>query len=202
MFHSLGSKKWSSMLMGAASLLGVLSGCHAPGANENTEDVALVVLQLAMVPADVRCIEVSITGSQTLTQKFDVMPGQTTALSIPNLTAGAVTINERAFSVACASVVATTAPTWVAQAPAMVTLVIGQTVDLTLVMKRPPGVRINNDFQDGNTTPPSIAIVGGLDGFLFTKPCLDGGAGFDCVTTSPCPMGGAFTEQNFPIGGT
>ena len=126
-----------------------LAACNAdrPDTLENG-NTASVVLAITTVPTDVACIEVTVTGSQTTTQRFDVTSNQSASLAVTGLSTGASTINESAFSVACNLVTATTLPTWVAQVPASVTLIPGQTSNVTIVLVRPSQIQITNDFQD------------------------------------------------------
>jgi hypothetical protein len=114
---------------------------------------ATVVLAITSVPSDVSCIEVSVTGSQSSTQRFDVTPSQSASLSLIGLPSGAVTIYERAFAVGCSQVTASSIPTWVAVAPAAVALVAGQASTVTIVLGRPSQIQITNDFQDTTATP-------------------------------------------------
>jgi hypothetical protein len=139
-----------SCLIAAASLsaCGVMEHPAHEGAGGD-DDTASIVLALTMVPSDVQCLEVAVTGAGTITQLFSLTPGAAASVVVPGLPSGAVSITERAFAVACSQVTAMTPATWVSTMPATATLAPGQTADVNIVLRRPGQVRIANDFQDG-----------------------------------------------------
>jgi hypothetical protein len=129
-----------------------------PSGDRGGEDAGAVVLALTVVPADVQCVRVVVTGTQVVTRTFDVTAGQATTLMLGGLPLGAVTIVESAFSVSCSTVGMNSVATWVSEAPLSLNLVSGQSASATVVLRRPAGANLTNDFQEGSAltvTPPS-----------------------------------------------
>ena len=78
------------------------------------------------VPDDVSCLEVTVSGAQVTTQRFDVTPNQPAVITVQGLASGSATIAERAFAVPCAQVTPTTPASWLSTMPVSVTLAPGR----------------------------------------------------------------------------
>jgi hypothetical protein len=208
-----------TLFSGLLAVMG-MAGCDRPPPPE-PEPTSQITLALTTVPADVLCVEVTVTmaGAQTITQRFDVTPGGAALITVPGLPSGMATVDERAYAVACSSVQpGITIPVWVAQQPVSVTLAAGQITDVTIVLRRPAQVRINNDFQDsprlstspspvsfGNATVGSAPIIQtvtvnntGTVPAVFAAGITGPDASQFAITASTCPAAGA----GFPVGGT
>ena len=111
-------------------------------------DAPVVVLALTTVPADVKCVRVMVAGSETVTRTFSVTPNNPATLMVTGLPLGPVVITEAAFDALCADIVANTVATWVSQAPLMLTLNPGTPVSATIILRRPGGLNLSNDFQE------------------------------------------------------
>lgn len=150
------------------------------------DDVSTVVLALTLVPTDVRCVRVTVAGAQKVVRSFNVSPTAPASMTLGGLPLGQATVTEEAFDVACAMVTPETAATWVSLAPATVTLTVGQTTSISIVLRRPAGLRVVTDFQDG-TGPLQLTLAPGS--FVFNDAAALG------RTTS-----GAFTVTNGSAG--
>jgi alpha-tubulin suppressor-like RCC1 family protein len=124
-----------------AAPLAVLSACSSPsssagaGTSSASEPTGQVSLAITTVPAGVQCIQVTATGSTTVSQTFSVTPdaGTVSSLALGELPIGSVVITAQAYSVACASI-ATASPSWVADTQT-VTVVGGQVPSLTITFR-------------------------------------------------------------------
>jgi hypothetical protein len=204
----------SSLVTVLGTLCLVAAGCQSPAPKDG--DVSEIHLALMTVPTDVLCVDVTITSSTTIDKKFDVTPGSSALITVSNVPAGPATIDEKGYNVACAMVTpGVTPPTWVAAMPVSVTLAAGQTTDVSITLKRPPMIRIANDYQDSpilTAAPLSLAFptpvtVGGSSPSLSvtvsntgTVPAIFGASmsGSDAahfgVTTSGCPASGTVMQ--------
>src|SRR5205814_9841384 len=128
-----------------------LASCGRPasGPQEGVE-TGILMLTTATVPADVRCIVLTVAGpGAPVTRSFDVTPGQAASMTATGLPTGAVTISEGAYNSTCAQVTAQSPLTWVSEAPVVVQLVAGQTTAVSIVLRRAGGVVIGTTFDDG-----------------------------------------------------
>jgi hypothetical protein len=181
----------------AAVLVSVLQVVGCGKSVPADEPLTQVTLALMSVPNDVLCLEVTVTGSTTVTKKVDVAPGTSALITVTGVPIGPATIDEKGYSVACNMVVTgVTQPTWVSAMPASVTLAAGTTTDVTIVLKRPPAVRITNDFQDSPKLTSTPMVV------TFAAPVTVGGMAVtqDVVVsntgTVPAPFAAAMTGSD------
>ena len=123
-----------------------IAACGPPRAPEGA-DVASVQLALAQVPGGVNCIAVTSTpaGQPATEQRFPVNAGQSSLFTISALPPGLVAFEAKAYGVACQNVSATTPVLWFG-GPVTVQLGAGQTVSVTLMLRRAPGVNVGVDF--------------------------------------------------------
>jgi trimeric autotransporter adhesin len=150
-------------LVSFSGIVALLSSCSTGrGSGEPAPGTAGVVIAVETVPTDVSCLAVMVTATATTTQSFNVTPNQPATVTVQGLPAGPASISEEAFGVPCSQVTAMTTPTWVSTAPALVTLVAGGVVDVSIVLRRPAQVQISTGFDDGtasfNVTPSPIAV--------------------------------------------
>ena len=128
----------------------------------NVELVGVVQLSTTVVPSDVQCVAlIAVATNTTVTRTFDVVPSQSTSLTANGLPIGTVTLTEMAYSAPCSQVTASTAPTWVSEAPVVVQLVSGQATPVSIVLRRAGQAIVTTTFadsQDGGT------VDGGTDG--------------------------------------
>jgi alpha-tubulin suppressor-like RCC1 family protein len=123
----------------------------SPGASvEPTGSVSLAILS---VPAGVQCIQVTASGSTTVTQTFPVTPdaGTATALALGALPVGSVAITAQAYNVACASIGGQT-PSWIADKQ-VITVHGGVILPLTLTF------RPNNAVVAGANFVPNVSQI-------------------------------------------
>jgi hypothetical protein len=108
------------------------SGSGSPGGGEATGEVSLAV---TVVPPGVQCIQITATGSTTVSQSFAATPGAGTSasLSLGELPLGSVAITGQAFNAACASI-AGQQPSWVADKQ-VVNLQAGVITSLTITFR-------------------------------------------------------------------
>jgi hypothetical protein len=108
-------------------------------------------LELAQtsVPADVACLKIIATGSRSLTQLLDVVPGSNATYPLSRLPLGIVKISAEAFGQACESAPAMSVPAYVTSAPVSVRVdpVDVNTITLSLIRNGRIGVGI--DFESG-----------------------------------------------------
>ena len=162
-----------------ASLVSCLSGtvllsCASPSGDDSNSDEtpagnrnASLTLALVNVPVDALCLELAIAPTASplsgKSQLFNITPGTSPSLTMGGLPAGQATITARAFSITCTQVQASTTPTWVSAAPVTPTLVAGQTVSVSIVLRRPGTVLVTATFDDGSLTmSPSTVDFGGI----------------------------------------
>jgi virginiamycin B lyase len=151
-----------------------LAAC-AEAPDSTSEALGTVVAEIRLAPPDARCLQVKVVGTATVTQSFDVVPEETSVLTLRNLPVGNLTVSATAFNVACSAVAATTVATYVAD-PVMVTVMPPAPVTLTLLM-RPAAITGNatvefptraqvTEFTLNGMSGPS-GITSGPDGNLW-----------------------------------
>lgn len=165
-------------VLGLAALLtgGCLPGPEseadqADSAKTARQGVSTVVLALTLVPGDARCVRVTVSGAQKVVRSFDVNPMTQASMALGGLPLGQFTVTQEAFAVGCAMVTAETAATWVSAAPVTVSLTAGQTMSISIVLRRPAGLSVTADFQDG-MGPLQLTLAPG--NFVFRDTALQG----------------------------
>src|SRR5262245_50421701 len=79
----------------------LLSGLGCPPVARGPAEIGEARLDLEIVPADVRCLQLLAEGSRTVERAFDVSPGGPTALHVDGLPLGLVGFRARAFPAGC-----------------------------------------------------------------------------------------------------
>jgi streptogramin lyase len=128
--------RFSTRLARLASSLPLLPllALAACGDSMPAEETGVVVAEVKLAPADARCIQIKAVGATTVTQSFDVVPQASSVLTLKNLPPGAATISAAAYNIACASVTASSTPTY-ASDPLMVTVTLTAPLNVTFVMR-------------------------------------------------------------------
>src|SRR5262249_32276501 len=112
------------------------------------EDTGVATVAITQAPADVLCVRITVAGSsRTVTRDVDVMPGQSTELTIGGLPLGSDAFSGEAFSVGCAAVMTGAVPNWVGDS-VTATVVVSPPVAVALVLRRNGRAAIGVDFQD------------------------------------------------------
>ncbi len=170
--------------------------------SDSLEETASVSMALINVPSDALCLEFAITPTGgtwgAKTQLFTITPGAGSAtLTMNALPSGSANVAARTFGVACAQVVASTSPTWVSAGPVSVTLVAGQTISASIVLRKPGAIQITASFDDATVTITPAAKdfgllqVGGTFVTIFTVTNL----GTAAVPLTPPAVGGTDASQ-------
>jgi hypothetical protein len=147
----------------AGAGLGVACGSGEP--SDGSEATGEAVAAITEVPADVSCITIGVTGSRSVTQSFDVTPGESSVFSLGGLPVGDVLFNGSAHPVACASVTSALVPTWISD-PTPATLIAGgPATNVTIKLKRNGQATVGVDFEDtdvdGGTCQPGFGDCDG-----------------------------------------
>ena len=103
----------------AAGLTAIsVAGCGGGKALDDTdEDVGSLELLLSNVPSDVACLQVTLSGSRTVSKSFDLAPGKSAQLTLDRLPVGVAQVNASAFGDSCAKVKAASTPNLVLEKP-------------------------------------------------------------------------------------
>ena len=164
-----------AICVGVAVVSGACSSSDDLGSGSASEgNTGQVVLALTNIPSDVHCLQVIVSGSQTVARFIDVTPGTSSVETLVGLPTGNVTFVENAYNEACSAVTATTALTWVSD-PASAFLIPGVPVNVTIILRPAGQAIVTNDFQDGGL-PPGTGGTGGSSGSGGS-----GGTGGVCV---------------------
>jgi alpha-tubulin suppressor-like RCC1 family protein len=128
-------------------------GCSShPGSGE--DQIGEAQLAITNVPPSVQCIQVVVTGSQTVTRNLTVTSGSSSvALALGQLPLGNVTITGSAFSQACTAISGQT-PTWIAD-PQQTVLQAGLVSSLTITFRQNNAVSATANFA-GNVTQVAV----------------------------------------------
>jgi hypothetical protein len=178
-------------------LLGILllAACSLRQSPENSVGSARATI--TQVPPMVSCVQIIAAGGLTVTDNFDVQPGQSTVLNLKNLPIGNLTFTAFAYQAACASLAGTQA-NW-ASAPAVATIYPGQFTNLSLTLEQVGGanVGVNFDYDGGVDMAPVPDLAASPDLSVasdLAPACLPSGA--SCLgSTVLCCMG----TCNFPL---
>src|SRR4051794_30309492 len=103
-----------------ASLVALTSAC---GTGSDPNLIGEAEARITQVPAAVACVQISVQGSSLVTQRFDVVAGQSSVLPLNSLPVGTVQVSGAAFNQACAGT-SGQQPTWLS-ATTTATLVAG-----------------------------------------------------------------------------
>jgi hypothetical protein len=151
-------------------MAGAFGACSSEGADGNGSeaDSGQVSLAIMSVPSDVACVTVTVKGSRSSVQSFDVVPGATTKYLLTRLPVGIVTLSAEAFSQACKAVPAGSAPAYVTDAPVSVRVdpLLVNNVTLSLIRNGRLGVGV--DFENSPQSYLVPVAAGVTTTALFT----------------------------------
>jgi hypothetical protein len=170
MFHS--SRSSSPVPVALAAFVFVtagLAGCgFAPPPPEGPEQVMLAI---AVVPAEVRCVRITAAGpGRTLERELDAVGGMPLTKSLAGLPLGTVTLTGEAFPSACDAVSKSTIPAWVSD-PVDVSIVLGRSTTVELTMVRNGRAKLDINFSDEPAcSPGGAACLGGSE--CCSKTCI------------------------------
>jgi len=130
----------------------VLSSMLLAACSNDQGPVGEATATITQVPAGVACIQIQVVGTRTVIKNVDVMTGQSTVVSLPNLPAGPDTFSAVAFAVPC-SVSNGAVANW-ASDPVVATVAAGGVTPVTLAMHAVGGANVGIDFPgDGGVMP-------------------------------------------------
>jgi hypothetical protein len=135
------------MLRALALVSGVVAFAGCSGDLEDPE-AGSAVANIAVVPADVACVRITVSGpSRSADRFFNVTAGQSAILSMTGLPTGQDTFLGRAYSGVCTNVGATTVANWSSD-PAIVSLQPGTTATVSLKLSHSGDANVTVDFVD------------------------------------------------------
>ncbi len=168
--QSNGAKGWcaTAALMSALTLSGAmavgLSACSQAGTDADDGEFTGVSLSLMAPPSDAKCYRATFTPAtgSAVVKTFAPVTGSTAPTAITGIAAGSYTLGIDAFNVACASLTATTAQTWLGD-PASVVLATGLLSPVSVTLHRPAATEVSVDYdtsqQISTSTTPVVALV-------------------------------------------
>ena len=163
-----------------ASVISIsMAACAQSGSDDGA--VGSAVARITTVPPMVGCISISVVGSRTVTDKFDVTPGQPATLKLSNLPVGSDSFSASAFGSACSAIAGTQA-SWSSTAPFVAAISPGSITSLMLTLEPTGGatIGINFDTDGGTGGCGDGGCVGGDGGVPFDLASFgDGGGSFD-----------------------
>ncbi len=149
--------------LSALAFAGLAAGagaCGLYGLEPLPEDdgVEQVVLRIAVVPSDVRCIRVSAAGpGRTVERELETSGSTSLTQNLSGLPLGTVTFLGEAFTAACTSVSKSTIAAWASQ-PVETSVVLGRLSNVDLVMVRNGRAKVDISFtEEGACTPTGSA---------------------------------------------
>ncbi|HET7540394.1 MAG TPA: hypothetical protein VFK05_11005 [Polyangiaceae bacterium] len=156
-------------LLSAAVTAGFLSTACGAADNQTagsaTENVGSIDLLLSSVPSDTACLQVTLTGSRTVSKSFDLSPGTTPKFSISGLPVGVVKVDANAFVETCAKVKSSSVPNWILEKPLTVRIDDLDVAKLLLKLIRNGRSEVTVDFEappwlSTSSTPIDFAVIG------------------------------------------
>ena len=130
-----------------------LVGCVAGSTGGDGTDgpVGDAVARITQVPPMVGCVTITVAGSRTVTDRFNVTSGQPATLTLKNLPVGDDSFSSAAYANAC-NAIAGTQPSWASTAPFIAPITQGGVTALALTLEPTGGAVIGINFDtDGGT---------------------------------------------------
>lgn len=128
--------------------------------------------RITQVPDGVACVAISVDGTRSVMNAFDVVPGQPAFMQMSNLPVGLDAFSATAFATPCASINGAQ-PAWATAQPFYAAVAQGKVTALTLTLQPTGGAVIGIDFGDGGGPPPDLS--GPYDGGVPTCPDMNCG---------------------------
>ncbi len=112
------------------------------------DEVEQVVLKIAEVPSDVRCLRVTVTGpGRTVEREIETSGESSLTQNLSGLPLGTVSFLGEAFTAACTSVTKSTIAAWTSQ-PVTTSIVLGRLSTVELVMTRNGRAKVEITFNE------------------------------------------------------
>ena len=148
----------------SSSLAVGLSACSADtGAAADENETTGVSLSLTAPPSDAKCYRATFTPATgtAVVKTFAPVSGASAPTAITGIAAGPYTLGVDAFNVACASLTASSAQSWVGD-PLSVTLATGLLAPVTITLRRPAVSEVTVDYDTSSLVSMSATPVVGL----------------------------------------
>ncbi|MDF3070591.1 MAG: hypothetical protein K0R38_6192 [Polyangiaceae bacterium] len=160
-----------SSILGAALSLFSLAGCSGADGDapveggEEVETVGSLELMLGNVPADAACLQVTITGSRTVSKSFDLTPNTNPKLTVSALPVGAVKVDANAYSSKCSKVTSSSVASWVLEKTLTARIDDLEVAKILLKLVRNGRGEVIVDWEappwfSSSTKPLDLAIIG------------------------------------------
>jgi hypothetical protein len=112
------------------------------------DEVEQVVLKIAEVPSDVRCLRITVTGpGRTVEHEIETAGETSLTQNLSGLPLGTVTFLGEAFAAVCTSVTKSTVAAWTSQ-PVQTSIVLGRLSTVELVMTRNGRAKVEVTFNE------------------------------------------------------
>jgi hypothetical protein len=172
----------SSLLL--VSLMTSACGLYTLDGLPEEDEVEQVVLKIAVVPSDVRCLRVTATGpGRSVEREIDTMGSTSLTQSLAGLPLGSVTFVGEAFAAECSAVSKSTIAAWSSQ-PVEASIVLGRLASVELVMVRNGRAKVDITFtEEGACTSTGAACR--IASECCSRKCTQG----VCAAPEEAPMG-------------
>jgi hypothetical protein len=111
-------------------------------------EVEQVVLKIAEVPSDVRCLRINIAGpGRTVEREIETAGEASLTQNLSGLPLGTVTFLGEAFTAACTSVTKSSVAAWTSQ-PVETSIVLGRLSTVELIMTRNGRAKVQVTFNE------------------------------------------------------
>ena len=167
------------------SVLFAAACSSAPSSYE--ESTAQVSARISVVPPQVACIELDVAGARTVTQRFDVVSGQSPVLNMTGLPTGSVQFTGLAYPSACSAVSSTAEATWLSP-PTGATLAAGTVTNIALTLYNNGEAAVTIGFvgddagasEAGTPCASGQVVCGGVCTSVASDPGNCGACGLAC----------------------
>jgi hypothetical protein len=167
MFYRTGISKVLALAALATTPLTACSGADGEVADgsESSEDVGSLELLLSSVPSDAACLQLSVTGSRSLTKSIDLTPGSSPKLNLDRLPVGLVEVDAVAYAEKCSKVKASSVPNWLLDKPVTAKIDALQVAKILLKLIRNGRGEVTVDWEAApwlstSTAPIDLGIIG------------------------------------------
>jgi hypothetical protein len=187
----------------AASFL-ALSLCTAAAAacsQPDDDEVGAARLAITQVPADTRCIRITVTGTRQVTRAFTVTPGASATLALGQLPLGLATFSGEAFPAVCSQVGSASVPGWVSD-PVQAVVTVSPPVEVVLLMRRNGRGSVSVDFvDDPSPFATAFSSSGDIDRWIVGNGLPTMSKLWDATEGDPAPGSLAFRIVGGSSGG-
>jgi hypothetical protein len=188
MQSSKGNEETNMRILTSFLALSVIAGCSSSGngtsGQQGAEDgLGVASMSIVKAPADGTCLQVTVVGSRIVKRSFDLVPDQTTIITVRGLPLGTDTFTELAFAGSCSAVTPSSIPTWASE-PTIATLDPGSVAEVSIVLHRNGQANITSDFVDDAACVP------------LGDSCATNA---ECCTGTLCIAGACSTDTTPPV---